>query len=91
MDREKHITQQQVFYADPEAYMQNTFPSPPLSDGKWLEPPSHVLLFGHILAFIGEELAEKGYEEVWYAWNGFDILQDEVERRGSVRVWRLQD
>ncbi|WVQ85533.1 hypothetical protein IAT38_007699 [Cryptococcus sp. DSM 104549] len=35
------------------------------------------------------ELERKGYEEVWSGWNGFDWAQDEDERKGGVRVWKL--
>ena len=38
-----------------------------------------------------ETLQELGYKEVWRGWNGFDWAQDEVERRGGVRVWRMED
>lgn len=65
------------------------------------EQPSHVVLFGDLLkmserqsdgAFVtvGEALSEKGYTESWYGWNGFDLAQDEMERRGGVRVWTLR-
>ncbi|EAL22074.1 hypothetical protein CNBC2120 [Cryptococcus deneoformans B-3501A] len=35
------------------------------------------------------ELESLGYHEVWNGWNGFDWAQDEEERKGGVRVWRL--
>lgn len=64
------------------------------------ENPSHVVLFGDLLekaekmadgrlVSVQGALKEKGYAEAWYGWNGFDIAQDERERRGGVRVWRL--
>ncbi|ODN84156.1 hypothetical protein L202_00160 [Cryptococcus amylolentus CBS 6039] len=31
-----------------------------------------------------------GYEQVWEGWNGFDLAQDEDERKGGVRVWRKE-
>lgn len=56
------------------------------------------MLFGSLLdqaEYIDNErltmrdgLQRLGYEEVWKGWNGFDWAQDEVERRGGVRVWR---
>ncbi len=45
---------------------------------------------GHRIA-VREALGELGYEEIWHGWNGFDLLQDEVERRGGVRIWRLDE
>ena len=63
------------------------------------EKPSHVVLFGTLLEEaerIGEKsitvrsaLETQGYREVWNGWNGFDFAQDESERRGGVRIWRL--
>jgi phosphatidylinositol glycan class B len=88
VDPEQHVTQQDVFYRDPVAYMRETFPSPPLITAGWAQSPSHVLVFGDVLPLIQDELQGKGYQEVWYGWNGFDIAQDESERRGGVRVWR---
>ena len=35
------------------------------------------------------ELESLGYQEVWNGWNGFDWAQDEEERKGGVRVWRV--
>ncbi|KAK8844635.1 hypothetical protein IAR55_006482 [Kwoniella newhampshirensis] len=62
--------------------------------------PSHVILFGEVLerqeiiegrpVSFQEELHRIGYTEAWHGWNGFDLLQDEAERRGGVRVWRLR-
>ncbi|RXK36684.1 hypothetical protein M231_06071 [Tremella mesenterica] len=59
---------------------------------------SHIILFGELLErrdssqqddrTVRETLVRMGYEEVWQMWNGFDLLQDEPERRGGVRIWR---
>ncbi|WWD22814.1 hypothetical protein CI109_107308 [Kwoniella shandongensis] len=60
--------------------------------------PSHIILFGEVLSrqevidgndtSFKEELHRLGYSQAWYGWNGFDMLQDEAERRGGVHVWR---
>lgn len=89
IDSKAHVTQQSAFYADPQAYIRDTYPSPPL-DNLMSDKPSHILLFGHILPLIGDQLAQRGYVEVWHGWNGFDLAQDEAERRGGVRVWQEQ-
>ncbi|RSH89462.1 glycosylphosphatidylinositol anchor biosynthesis [Saitozyma podzolica] len=60
--------------------------------------PSHLLLFGSVLdkteiankrgiVDVRDSLRALGYREVWRGWNGFDLLQDEAERRGGVRIW----
>lgn len=62
--------------------------------------PSHIILFGSLLGrmdsmgngsekVVRDALHELGYEEVWHRWNGFDWAQDEVDRRGGVRIWRI--
>jgi phosphatidylinositol glycan class B len=62
--------------------------------------PSHVVLFGQLLELsedtsddkqvsVRQALTERGYAETWNGWNGFDFAQDEIERRGGVRVWSL--
>ncbi|KAE8540095.1 hypothetical protein D1P53_004033 [Cryptococcus gattii VGV] len=38
---------------------------------------------------VAGELGRLGYQQVWNGWNGFDWAQDEEERKGGVRVWRL--
>lgn len=64
--------------------------------------PSHIILFSALLGqeevletgykvSVREALGELGYEEVWRGWNGFDWAQDEAERRGGVRIWRLDE
>jgi phosphatidylinositol glycan class B len=60
--------------------------------------PSHIILFGSLLdateddihdgMTIREALQNAEYEEVWRGWNGFDWAQDEVLRRGGVKIWR---
>ncbi|KAK4683812.1 GPI mannosyltransferase 3, partial [Tremellales sp. Uapishka_1] len=37
---------------------------------------------------VQQALEELGYEPVWSGWNGFDLVQDEAERQGGVRIWR---
>ena len=69
----------------------------------WTTPaiPSHLILFGSLLdrtevletgheVRVRTAMEELGYGEVWRGWNGFDWAQDEVERRGGVRIWRLE-
>lgn len=57
--------------------------------------PSHITLFGSLLEIEKENikfrdvLRNRGYEEVWRMWNGFDWAQDEEERKGGVRIWKL--
>ncbi len=60
------------------------------------EMPSHVVFFGELLDRTGRSqddrnvrssLTRLGYSEKTSLWNGFDLLQDEEERRGGVRVW----
>ncbi|CAK9783538.1 hypothetical protein CC85DRAFT_279347 [Cutaneotrichosporon oleaginosum] len=98
-----HWTQQDLFYASPVTYIQHVFPSPPakLSDVPTMageeRMPSHVLVFGEVLArqdtlgnsslSVEQALAERGYHEKARLWNGFDFAQDEEKRRGGVRVW----
>lgn len=63
--------------------------------------PSHLILFGEVLSrtettdrgevvSVEQALQELEYEPVWYRWNGFDLVQDEAERRGGVHIWRLR-
>ena len=92
----KRPTQQDLFYAAPVKYLETSFPAPP---GIKLSPtsyplPSHVILFGDLLSQIGDSgvlvdlaLRDRGYEQVWSMWNGFDFAQDETRRRGGVRIW----
>ena len=63
--------------------------------------PSHLIVFGELLdrkeetedgvISVREELELQGYREVWHGWNGFDLLQDEAERRGGVRIWAVAE
>lgn len=65
-----------------------------------VQMPSHVVLFGDLLSVserlwdgshvsVEDALTGRGYAEIWHGWNGFDMAQDELERRGGVRVWSL--
>lgn len=101
----EHVTQQALFYSRPVTYIQHVFPNPPvplhrIPETKSMEQkPSHVVVFGTLLdevEVIGSEaitvrsaLEVQGYHEVWNGWNGFDFAQDESERKGGVRIWRL--
>jgi GPI mannosyltransferase 3 len=103
----EHVTQQALFYSRPVTYLQHVFPNPPvplhrIPETKTLQrKPSHVVLFGTLLdstesigatnVTIHSALHAQGYQEVWNGWNGFDFAQDEEERRGGVRIWRLFD
>jgi len=103
VDSATHLTQQKIFYNNPLTYLSTQFPSPPsLPFGSTPSKrfnPSHILLFGELLSrteegqdgTVGNKLREKGFVEIAKLWNGFDWAQDEVERRGGVRVWVKRD
>ncbi|WVW81638.1 hypothetical protein I302_103633 [Kwoniella bestiolae CBS 10118] len=105
VNSDTHRTQQSFFYQSPVSYLQEVFPYPPAQlheiSNMTASPaePSHLILFGEILgrlethkgvsSTVSDELVHLGYERVWYGWNGFDLLQDEDERKGGLTVWRL--
>ncbi|WVQ71180.1 hypothetical protein IAR50_000705 [Cryptococcus sp. DSM 104548] len=39
---------------------------------------------------VKQALEKLGYGQVWEGWNGFDLAQDEDERKGGVRVWKKE-
>ncbi|WWC85658.1 uncharacterized protein L201_000524 [Kwoniella dendrophila CBS 6074] len=104
VDSETHRTQQSFFYQSPVSYLQEVFPYPPaqLSDIANITAspakPSHLIIFGELLdrseiiqekqITVRDSLVGLGYKQVWYGWNGFDLLQDEDERKGGLTVWR---
>ncbi|WWC57953.1 uncharacterized protein I303_100488 [Kwoniella dejecticola CBS 10117] len=105
VDSKTHRTQQSFFYQSPVTYMRDVFPYPPAQLHEIANlsanpaKPSHIIAFGELLhrseifdsrqVTFKEALVLQGYEQVWSKWNGFDILQDEDERRGGLEVWRL--
>ena len=99
-----HITSQEIFYQAPVRYLEQVFPDQPIPlqesvrTGSMSQKPSHVVLFGELLSAkdndkesvsVEDALDRLGYEQVWYGWNGFDMAQDESERRGGVYVWAM--
>ncbi|WRT63509.1 uncharacterized protein IL334_000414 [Kwoniella shivajii] len=105
VNSDSHRTQQSFFYQSPITYLTEVFPYPPaqLRDIANITAspikPSHLILFGELLdrsevisgkrISVQDELTNLGYKQIWYGWNGFDMLQDEDERRGGLTVWRL--
>ncbi|OCF59815.1 hypothetical protein L486_02488 [Kwoniella mangroviensis CBS 10435] len=105
VNSETHRTQQSFFYQSPVSYLQEVFPYPPAQlheiANLTASParPTHLVLFGEVLrrletikgvsSSVSDELVRLGYERVWHVWNGFDLLQDEDERKGGLTVWRL--
>ncbi|WWC66978.1 uncharacterized protein I206_100885 [Kwoniella pini CBS 10737] len=100
-----HRTQQDFFYQTPVTYLRDVFPYPPAQLHEIANitanpsKPTHIIVFGELLNRSGsiedrtvtvqETLVGLEYEQVWSRWNGFDILQDEDERKGGLQVWRL--
>jgi GPI mannosyltransferase 3 len=96
----KHVTEESTFYASPSRYLLESFPPSPNTTAAALPPglrawPSHLAFFASLLeeakdnegAKVKAILEEKGYSQVWSAWNGFDWAQDDEKRRGGVVVW----